>query len=173
MSPGVGKKDAVRKAVPHQQLGQFYLRPGVEEIAHVHQLAGLIADGPGHLRLAVAQDANRDPGQEIQIFLAVFIPEAAAFAPHHGGRKTSVGVNEHLLAPFYPFAVVHLVLSLQLCAKSFRSMPSQATSSVPMPVCVKISSKIACSWRPSMMCALLTPPFSAALQQLTLGIMPP
>ena len=94
---------------------------------------------------AVVQDANRDPGQKIQIFPAVFVPEAAAFAAHHGGRKTSVGVNEHLLAPFYPFAVVHLVLSLQLCAKSFRSMPSQATSSVPMPVCVKISSKIACS----------------------------
>ena len=58
LGPGVGKKNAVRKAVPHQQLGQFYLWLGVEEIAHVHQLAGLIADGPGHLRLAVAQDAN-------------------------------------------------------------------------------------------------------------------
>src|SRR5207245_2689300 len=47
-----------------------------------------------------------------------------------------------------------------------------ATISVPMPLSVKISSRIACGMRPSITCVFLTPPSSAVRHACTLGSMP-
>ena len=155
LGAGIAQEHPVGEAVGHEQLGQLDLRPGVKQVGHVHQGLRLAADGRAHLRVAVPQRADGDAGEKIEILAAVRVPQPAAAAAHHGRRKPVVGGNEDPVAPVRPIRVAH------------------ATNSVPMPARVKISSRIACSCRPSMMCALATPPARADLQQLTLGIMPP
>ncbi len=46
------------------------------------------------------------------------------------------------------------------------------TTSVPMPDCVKTSSRIECGTRPSMIAAFATPPSTASRHAVILGIMP-
>ena len=155
LGAGVAHEHPVGEAVGHEHLGQLDLRPGVEQVGHMHQGLRLATDGRTHLRVAVAERTDGDTGEKIEILAAVRVPQPAAATAHHGRRKPVVGADENLVTPVRPICVAH------------------ATSSVPIPARVKISSRIACSCRPSMICALATPPSSADLQQLTLGIMPP
>ena len=58
--------------------------------AALHQYFRLFCEGFGHYRMTVPQAADRPAADQIQIFLAVFIPEIRTFAfdgenrPAHG-----------------------------------------------------------------------------------------
>ena len=81
LGAAVGEKDPVRKGQAHQRLRQFHHGRGVIDVGDVHQLRQLGRRGPGDLRVGVAQVAHRQPGHEVEVFLAGIVPHPAAFAP--------------------------------------------------------------------------------------------
>jgi len=76
---------------------QLRLPRNVIQVGDVQQTAGLLADGLHHARVAVAEVADRQAGDEIQIAPAVRIPQPAPPAPHKGHRKPAVGLH-HIAA---------------------------------------------------------------------------
>ncbi len=50
----------------------------VEQVGHVQQRGRLLAHGPHHLGVTVAQGRHRDPAGEVEILPAVGVPHARA-----------------------------------------------------------------------------------------------
>jgi hypothetical protein len=69
-----------------QALGKSHRGLGVEEVAHVHEPARLPADGLDHRRVAVPELHHRDPSQEVEVLVALVVPQARALPAHelHG-----------------------------------------------------------------------------------------
>jgi hypothetical protein len=61
-----------------QPVGQPPHRLGVEQVRDVDQAADLLAHRLDHARVAVADVADRDPGQEIEVLVAVGVEQRAA-----------------------------------------------------------------------------------------------
>jgi hypothetical protein len=55
-------------------LGELHPRLTSEQVGDVHQRAGLLANRLDHGRMAMAERADRDPGQEVQIAASLGIP---------------------------------------------------------------------------------------------------
>ena len=82
---------AVRQAPcePHPGLG-------VEEVAHVHEPPGLLADRGDDGRVAVAQLRDGDAAQEVEVLVALVVPEPCALAAHELDRVARVGGHHGL-----------------------------------------------------------------------------
>ena len=60
----------------------------------MHQPAGLLAHRLDHGRVAVADRADRDPGEEVEVLLAVGVPEQRPLAADEVDRRPLVGPHQ-------------------------------------------------------------------------------
>ena len=155
LGAGVGEEDPAAEARLGEALGEAHHRLGVEEVGDVHQAAGLLAHGLDHGGVAVADRADRDPGEEVEVLLALGVPEQGALAADELDRRAPVGPHQVALLEGLEVGEVHGV------------------TIVPMPASVKSSSSSECGLRPSMMWADWAPPRIASTQAPSLGRMPP
>ena len=92
----VREEDAVHRRVVDQHLRELDLRLAVEDVGAVDQLAGLLADRLHQSRIGVAEDVGRDPGDEVEVLLAVDVPHAGALAAHERDRQPPGGLHVEL-----------------------------------------------------------------------------
>src|SRR5262249_42761752 len=117
-----------------------------EQVRHVEERAGLAVEGVGHRWVGVAERRDGEAAEEVEVALAIAVPQLGAPAAHEGDGRGGVGGHEH---------VDHLV------------------TIVPMPESVKISRSSTWATRPSRMWARPTPWRTACTQAAIFGIMPP
>ena len=87
---GVAEERLSKVAQGQQFLGQFKLFFLIEEIAHMDELAGLFLDDLSDFLVAVAEAGYRDPGQQVDVFLAVEVGDSGAFAAGDADRVATV-----------------------------------------------------------------------------------
>ena len=121
------------------------------------QPARLLAHRRDHARMAVAEVRDRDPAEEVEVLVALGVPQARALAAHELDGQARVGGVRCSRSS-----------SLQLGERS-----RAASIFVPMPSSVNSSSNSECGTRPSTMCAAPTPPWIASTQAASFGRMPP
>src|SRR5689334_9851856 len=97
--------------------------------------------------MAVPSVVDRKAREEVEVLLAVDIPQARALAAHELDRRPGVGVHH-----------VALFERPQVVDTGF----VHGVTIVPMPASVKSSSRRLCGRRPSTMCAEPTPPRTAS-----------
>src|SRR3954453_14867287 len=71
LGSGVAQKDAAAQARLCQARGQAHRRLGIEEIRRARQPARLFGDRGNELGMAMAGVVDRQPGEEVEVFLAV------------------------------------------------------------------------------------------------------
>ena len=79
--PELAKK--TRPSAPssaEQPLGQLDLGLVQEQVAGVREPRDLAGDGLDQRRVAVAERADRDPGDQVEVLVAVGVPHLAALA---------------------------------------------------------------------------------------------
>jgi hypothetical protein len=96
LGAGVAQEDAPAERQGGQPLGEPHPRLGVEEVPHVHQPAGLLPHSLDHLRVAVAELGHRDPGEEVEVLVALVVPQPRALAAHELDRVARVRGHERL-----------------------------------------------------------------------------
>ncbi len=102
-------------------------------------------DGLHHIRMGVPQVAYGDTCYKVGIFFPVGVPKPCAFSFHQRNRDppvVSLIFSSARAMIFFSF-IVHAVFVYK-------------TISVPMPLSVNTSSRIACFSLPSTMCAFFT-----------------
>ena len=156
LGAGVGEEHRAAAAEQRVEARRDLRLPLVEvEVRHVQQRAGLVGDRVGDGRVRVAERRDREAAEEVEVLLALAVPELHALAAHERDREPAVGLHARARrrAPGCVeragFEVRHDSLTL-------------ASIIVPMPSRVKNSSSSACGMRPSRMCARRTPPRSAS-----------
>ena len=76
--------------------GELDLRFGGEVVAHMRGLGGLLADGLHPLRMGVSERVDGDACKEIEIFIAVDIPDVGALTVVHHAQGRAKHVHMHL-----------------------------------------------------------------------------
>ena len=170
LGAGVGRIDPAglpHPGQPHQALGERDRLRRREVVAHVHEPLRLRADRLDDRGMRVTESVDGDAGEEVEVLAPVDIPHAGT-APvgerRHRARGRALGDPGEALAE-----------GIRLGTGDGRTAvrgAAHGTTSVPMPSCVKISSRIECGTRPSMIAALPTPPSTASRQAVIFGIMP-
>src|SRR5262249_32366598 len=150
LGAGVAEKDA-RSGLEalREPLGDEHPRLGVEEVRGVDELAGLVADCLDHIRVAVAGVADGDPGEEVEVGVALRVIQGRALAAHELDR--SAPVRLHHVARF----------QLSNLLRGRRARAHHALTFVPIPASVKSSSRSEWGSRPSTMWAKPTPESTA------------
>src|SRR5690606_7185508 len=128
--------------------GHLGTHGGAVQVGHVLQRAGLLGDGLGHRRVAVAEPGHGQAAQEVEVAVAPVVPQLAPLPPHEGDALGGVRRHE-------------------------RGGGAHGVTMVPTPVWVKISSNSTCSCLPSRMWAWPTPARTASMHEATFGIIPP
>src|SRR6516165_4845671 len=121
-------------------------------------LGYLVGDRLDDGRVRVAERAHRDAGDQVQVLVAVGVPDPASLAAGERQRRGAVVGHHRRLEPL-----------AQRVALGHVSSP---ITMVPMPESVNISSRTACCRRPSRTWARGTPPRTAVRQASIFGIMP-
>src|SRR4051794_40267970 len=152
----VREEDGPAERALGQPLGEADHRLGVEEVADVQQLAGLGADRRDDLRVAVADARDRYAGEEVEVLVALLVPQPRALAADEAHRVARVRRHQVVRA-----------------GRRLRAGHRAARIFVPRPALVKSSSSSACGTRPSTMCACVTPPWIAFRHAPSFGRMPP
>ena len=62
----------------------------------MHQPARLLADRLHHGRMAVAELGDRDAGEEVEVLVALVVPQARALAAHELDGVPGVGGHERV-----------------------------------------------------------------------------
>src|SRR4051812_31525890 len=106
--------------------------------------------------MAVAQRTDRDPGEEVEVLLAVGVVEVDPLPPHEVDRPTFIGAHQVALLERPGLAEAHHGITI-----------------VPIPASVKSSRSRLWGTRPSMMWADWAPPLTASTQAASFGRMPP
>src|SRR6185436_526130 len=152
---------------------------GGEEVGHVDQGRGLPADGADHCRVAVAQCVDGDPGEQVQVAVAVGIPDIAALSARQDALQAAVHTQHGVCVAVEVCRIVERRHQASLHSSSLMQVTWSAVSDcgsgtiiVPMPSLVKTSSSNECGCRPSMMCACGTPSVTARTHASSLGLMP-
>ena len=94
----VAEEDAVESREPREFVRK---RPGrlvVEEVARLHERAGLFRDRRGDRRMRVPERADRDAGDHVEISVPIGVDQLAAFAAHDLDRRTIVILQQMSLA---------------------------------------------------------------------------
>ena len=176
LGAGVGEEDAIGEGVLAEQLGEVDLLRDVEVVGDVQQRGGLLAHGPDHLGMAVAERRHRDAAGEVEVLLAIRVPDARRRRPRTSATGIALGEGHQVLVrPLHQLFGVHgssfpvaTFVQWQPSPRPARPsrdgdpIPRQRMISVPMPSLVRTSSRIACATRPSMMCAFWAPPAERA-----------
>src|SRR5262249_46025220 len=116
----------------------------------------------------VAEVVDREAGEEVDVALAVRVPQDRTLAAHECDGEAGVHADLSLVGRGDDLSVRHLA-SVRFAG---RLRACCQVTSVPMPSAVKISSSTAWRRRPSITCVFLTPPRSASTQHSTFGIIP-
>ncbi len=108
LGPGVGEEDPAtgcRSAVSRyrqQPLGQFDLRLRGEEVGDVAEGEHLLMNGLDQCRVGVTERIDRDAGVQVEVLLAVDIPDPGTLTArkHEFGRPE--GVHQRAVVPLGP-----------------------------------------------------------------------
>src|SRR6185437_1273301 len=103
-----------------------------------------------------------DPAQEVEVLVALLVPQQRAVSSHELDRQARVGAD-HALG----------LDALQLGERHASSASAPSVILVPMPASVNSSSSSECGVRPSRMCAAETPASIAWRHASSFGRMPP
>src|SRR5262249_40581098 len=147
----------------------------------VEQRRRLLLHGADHLRVAVSEGGHRDPPGEVEVLLAVRVPDPHALPPHQRHRDPLGEGHQVLVRPLHQLLGVHGVSFLSVGRGGRRPARDRGGArgalhrmiSVPIPSVVSTSRRIAWGTRPSMMCAFWAPPARARSEDSTFGSMPP
>ena len=90
LGAGVAEKRRFKAADARQFAGEFFLRRNPVEIGGVRDAPRLFAQRRGHRRVRVAEAANGDAGDGVEITPALVIPQPRAFAVREGDRQARV-----------------------------------------------------------------------------------
>ncbi len=107
LGTAVAKECTVSTGDLHQLLGQTALLRYVVQVGCVHKCLSLLTYGGGDTRVTVAGAQNRYACDEIQILLAICIPQETATAPYEGYGQLRVGMHQELVGQFGSFLVTH------------------------------------------------------------------
>ena len=126
----------------------------------------LVTDGLRDCRVAMTERGHSDTGKEVEVTLAVRVPQLGATSPlEHDRRRTKHRHERAALRSRGVKIVAHELVPV--CSVPVFSII------VPMPSSVNSSSSSTCATRPSRMCPPLTPLRTACVQLSILGIIPP
>src|SRR5581483_3336923 len=106
-SSAIGKEGPVEARKPGQFLRQRRLIRMVDEVRDMQQGFGFVAQNGKDLRVRIAQSVHRQAPQEVQVFLALVIPEVAALSTHRQDRQALVSRDQHALFEFSDLAKIH------------------------------------------------------------------
>src|SRR6185295_1899431 len=154
--------------VPAEKLGELADGRAVVEVRGVEQGRRLGADRLHHGGMAVPEVVDRETGEEVEVALAVGVPQLAAPPAHERDRLARIDAELVGRASRDDFGGGHARARRRRVV--FGAAPR--TTSVPTPRLVSTSSKSACRTRPSITWACRTPPASAAMQHSIFGIIP-
>ena len=90
LGAAVAEKDALGERVPAEERRQFHRRRGVVDVRGMEQGRGLGANRFDDRRMAVAQIVDREAGEEVEIALAVGVPELGPAPPDEGDGLTGI-----------------------------------------------------------------------------------
>ena len=93
----VAEKHPVQTRVFDERRGDVQLGQGVELVGSLDEGSRLPGDGVHDHRRAVAQVVHGPAGHEVDIFLAIGVPDPGAFAPHDDHRPAAHGLGVVLL----------------------------------------------------------------------------
>ena len=145
-SGGVGEEIVQRNGrVGRRRIG--------EEGAHVHQSFGLIANRRDDRRIGVAERDDGDSGQEIEISLAVHVPEFGPRTAFEHDRRRSEHRDERTVLEPTCFEC----MGAHDGTSTVMSSTVMFSTMVPMPASVNNSSNNTCGIRPSRTWARRTP----------------
>ena len=174
LGAAVREEDALGERVPAEERAQLAGGERVVDVGGVEQPRRLRRDRFHHRRMAVAQVVHREAREEIQVALAVRVPQLRAAPAHEGDRLARVhahlvrGAQRDHLGVGQSAPLTHALAARPRLRRAVRGRIS-----VPTPREVSTSSSTACRTRPSITWACLTPPRIASRQHSTLGIIPP
>ena len=94
LGAGIGEEHRVGEGQVDQPLGQRLALRRAVEVGDVHQRRRLLLDRLGQVRVAVAEQVDRDARGEVEIFLAVLAIEVGAFAAHRPDVATRINGHE-------------------------------------------------------------------------------
>ena len=94
LGTAVAEEGAFHAAVGAERLGQPFLERDLVEVRAVDELFRLPAEGLGHVRMGVAEIADCDTRERIQISPALCVPEPGAAAVREMHGQTGIGLHE-------------------------------------------------------------------------------
>jgi hypothetical protein len=94
----LGAGVAQEHAPAERQVGQPLRKPdaglGIEEVADVHEASRLFPDRLHHARVAVAELRNGDAGEEVEVLVALVVPETRPLPAHELDGVARVGRHD-------------------------------------------------------------------------------
>ena len=94
LGAGVGEVDLAAQRGLGQALGQAQPRLGVEEVADVDQALGLLADRRDDGRVAVPEAVDGQAGLEVEVLVALVVPQPRALAADELDAQARVGGDQ-------------------------------------------------------------------------------
>src|SRR5438045_2283737 len=94
LGAGVADEDLAAEGDLREALRQAQLRRRVEQIADMDQRLRLACDGVDDTRMAMAELRDRDAGEEVEVLVAVRVPEARCLAADELDRIAAVGRHQ-------------------------------------------------------------------------------
>ena len=104
-------------------LGQLTPALDVVVIAHVHELGSLILQRLHECRMTMPEADNADAAEEVEVFLALIVPQTHALAPHELDRLAAERVHD---IGFFKFL---LLFKSHRLLRSIESQPKKSISS--------------------------------------------
>ncbi len=89
----IGEEHRIGEAIVDQPLRESLALRRPVQVRHMHQCRRLLLDRLGQMRMAMAEQVDRDPGREVEIFLAILAVEIDPLSPH--GPHFATRVNGH------------------------------------------------------------------------------
>jgi len=93
----VAEEGAVRARSLHQPRRELPLLRDVVEVAHVVHRLHLVVDGVSERHVRVAEAAGGDARREVEVLVAVRVPEVAALSASDGKLEAAVGAHHDLV----------------------------------------------------------------------------
>ena len=94
LGTGVGEEHATVTAEQRVEPGRHLrLHVVVVEVRHVEERARLVGERVGNRRMRVTERRDREAAEEVEVLLALAVPEAHALAAHERDRLAPVGLH--------------------------------------------------------------------------------